>query len=77
MFGAALEILEGIETDHAARSSARGASGTLCGGGFADAADFERRKSGPRRIARDASHTAVDHGCYAVDGDGAFGDIGG
>ncbi len=77
VFGTALEILERVEPDHAARCGAGGASGALCGGGFADASDFERRKSGPGRIARNPRHAAIDYRGHAVDGDGAFGDIGG
>ena len=77
VIGAAVKILQRIKPDDAARRGARGTAGALRGGCLADARDFERGQSGPRRIARDARQAAVDYRGDAVDGDGAFGDVGG
>ena len=73
----AFEIVQRVKADDLSWSCSRGAAGALRGGGFADAADFERRQAGPRRIAGDARQAAVDHRRDAVDGDGTFGDVGG
>ena len=77
MIGTALKILKRVETNDAARGGARGAAGSLRGGGFAYPPNFERWKSSPRRVARDARQAAVDYRGYAFNGDGAFRDIGG
>src|ERR1017187_2065452 len=77
MIGPPLKVLECVETDDAAGSGARGTAGSLRGGRFAHAADFECWKPGPGRVACDARQSTVDHGGDAVNGDGTFRDIGG
>ena len=77
MIGAPFKILERVEANDTAGSGASGTAGSLRGGGFAHAADFERREPSPGRIACDARQSAVDHGGDAFDGNGTLRDIGG
>ena len=71
------EIVERVKADRAARAGASRTSGTLVGGGLADAADLQHGEPRPWRMAGDPRETAIDHGVHAFDGDGALGDVGG
>ena len=77
MGGAAEEVFERVEADDAAGAGASGASGALGGAGLADADDGELGESGVDAVAGDAGEAGIDDGGDAVDGEGAFGDVGG
>jgi hypothetical protein len=74
---AADEVVEWVEADGAAGSGAAGAAGALVGGGLTDAANLEGREAGPGGVSGDAGEAAVDDRADVLDGDGAFGDVGG
>jgi hypothetical protein len=74
-FRAAREVLDGVQTDDAARGGASGASGALGGVGFGDAGDLERGESRVRVIARLTDESGVDDGGDAFDGERRFGDV--
>jgi hypothetical protein len=71
-----MEIVGGVQADHASRCRAAGAARALHRRRLAHTSDIQRRQPGPRGIDRRAREARIDHRGHSFDGHRAFGDVG-
>jgi len=75
LIASAVEIVEGIKPNHAARGHAGRSPGALRSRGFTDPGNRQRGETGPGRFARYAGESAVHHRGNALHRDGTFRDV--